>query len=123
MYTLAGSEQALNTVEKMAGWVRSWSDPLSEQQMQRVLLVEYGGMGEVLANLYGVTRKARVSGSGTTFRQEGVLRSACGAPRRTKGFAREHPRSSSDRCCQVVRAHRRQALLERCRLLLGRSYQ
>jgi DUF1680 family protein len=57
MYTLAGNEQALETVEKMAGWVRSWSDPLSEQQMQRVLLVEYGGMGEVLANLYGVTGK------------------------------------------------------------------
>lgn len=57
MYTLAGNQQALDTVEKMAGWVRSWSDPLSEQQMQRVLLVEYGGMGEVLANLYGVTGK------------------------------------------------------------------
>jgi hypothetical protein len=57
MYTLAGNEQALNTVEKMAGWVRSWSDPLSEQQMQRTLLVEYGGMGEVLANLYGLTGK------------------------------------------------------------------
>ncbi len=55
MYTLAGNQQALNTVEKMAAWVRSWSDPLSDQQMQRVLLVEYGGMGEVLANLYGVT--------------------------------------------------------------------
>jgi uncharacterized protein len=57
MYTLAGNQQALDTVEKMAGWVRSWSDPLSEPQMQRVLLVEYGGMGEVLANLYGVTGK------------------------------------------------------------------
>jgi DUF1680 family protein len=57
MYTLGGNEQALDTAEKMAGWVRSWSDPLSEQQMQRALLVEYGGMGEVLANLYGVTGK------------------------------------------------------------------
>ncbi len=57
MYTLTGNEQALDTVEKIARWVRSWSDPLSEQQMQRVLLVEYGGMGEVLANLYGVTGK------------------------------------------------------------------
>lgn len=57
MYTLAGNQQALETVEKMAEWVRSWSDPLSEQQMQRVLLVEYGGMGEVLSNLYGVTGK------------------------------------------------------------------
>jgi uncharacterized protein len=57
MYTHAANEQALQTVEKMAGWVRSWSDPLSEQQMQRVMLVEYGGMGEVLANLYAVTGK------------------------------------------------------------------
>ena len=57
MYTHAGNEQALGTVEKMAGWVRSWTGPLSEQQMQRVLGVEYGGMGEVLSNLYGVTGK------------------------------------------------------------------
>ena len=57
MYTLAGNEQALATAEKMAGWVASWSNPLSEAQMQRVLQEEYGGMGEVLANLYGVTGK------------------------------------------------------------------
>ena len=57
MYALAGNEQALETVEKMARWARSWADPLSEQQMQRVLLVEYGGMGEVLSNLYGATGK------------------------------------------------------------------
>jgi DUF1680 family protein len=57
MYALAGNQQALDTVEKMAQWVRTWSDPLSEQQMQRVLLVEYGGMGEVLCNLYAVTGK------------------------------------------------------------------
>ena len=57
MYLLAGNEQALATVEKMAAWVQSWADPLSDQQMQRVLLVEYGGMGEVLSNLYAVTGK------------------------------------------------------------------
>ncbi|HEY4959625.1 MAG TPA: glycoside hydrolase family 127 protein [Terriglobales bacterium] len=55
MYLHAGNQQALDTLEKMARWVRSWTDPLSEQQMQRVLQVEYGGMGEVLCNLYGVT--------------------------------------------------------------------
>jgi len=57
MYTRAGNEQALDTVQKMARWVRNWSDPLSQQQMQRVLQVEYGGMGEVLADLYAVTGK------------------------------------------------------------------
>jgi uncharacterized protein len=57
MYTLAGNEQALETAEKMAGWVGNWSYPLSEPQMQRVLQEEYGGMGEVLANLYGINGK------------------------------------------------------------------
>jgi uncharacterized protein len=58
MYRLTGNEQALETAQKMAGWVTSWADPLSEAQMQRALLVEYGGMGEVLSNLYAVTGKA-----------------------------------------------------------------
>jgi len=73
MYTLAGNEQALDTVEKIAGWVRSWSDPLSEQQMQRVLLVEYGGIGEVLANLYGVTGKAEYLNLAKRFDKKGFF--------------------------------------------------
>ncbi len=73
MYALAGNEQALDTVEKMARWVRSWSDPLSEQQMQRVLLVEYGGMGEVLANLYGVTGKHEYLGLAQRFDKKGFF--------------------------------------------------
>jgi DUF1680 family protein len=73
MYTLAGNEQGLDTVEKMARWVRSWSDPLSEQQMQRVLLVEYGGMGEVLANLYGVTGKREYLDLAQRFDKKGFF--------------------------------------------------
>jgi len=73
MYTLTGNEQALETVEKMARWVRGWSDPLSEQQMQRVLLVEYGGMGEVLANLYGVTGKAEYLNLAQRFDKKGLF--------------------------------------------------
>ena len=57
MFTLAANQQALETTEKMAHWVRSWSDPLSDSQMQRILLVEYGGMGEVLSDLYAITGK------------------------------------------------------------------
>ena len=59
MYTLAGNEQALQTVEKMAGWVDGWTTPLSYEHMQRVLGTEFGGMAEVLCNLYAVTGKRR----------------------------------------------------------------
>ena len=58
MYVFTGNEQALEMVEKMAGWVAGYTGPLSYDHMQRILTTEYGGMGEVLSNLYAVTGKA-----------------------------------------------------------------
>ncbi len=57
MYVHGGNEQALETAEKMASWVDGWTAPLSYDHMQRVLGTEFGGMGEVLCNLYAVTGK------------------------------------------------------------------
>ena len=73
MYTLAGNEQALETAQKMAGWVSNWSGPLSDQQMQRVLQEEYGGMGEVLANLYGITGKEQYLSLAQRFDKKGFF--------------------------------------------------
>lgn len=49
--------QALDVLEKTADWVKFRVDRRSEDQMQQSLKVEFGGMGEVLANLYAVTGK------------------------------------------------------------------
>ncbi|MBZ5520719.1 MAG: glycoside hydrolase family 127 protein [Acidobacteriia bacterium] len=57
MFVHTGNEQALQTAEKMAGWVDGWTTPLSYEHMQRVLGTEFGGMAEVLCNLYAVTGK------------------------------------------------------------------
>lgn len=57
MYVYCGNAQALDMVEKMAAWTDSYTQPLSYEHMQRVLGTEFGGMGEVLCNLYAVTRK------------------------------------------------------------------
>ena len=57
MYLYCGNEQALETAEKMADWVGGYTGPLSYEHMQRVLGTEFGGMGEVLSNLYAVTGK------------------------------------------------------------------
>jgi uncharacterized protein len=57
MYVYCGNEQALDTVQKMAGWVDGYTEPLSYEHMQRVLGTEFGGMGEVMSNLYAVTGK------------------------------------------------------------------
>lgn len=57
MYVHCGNEQALEMLEKMAGWTAGYTGPLSYEQMQRILGTEFGGMGEVLSNLYAVTGK------------------------------------------------------------------
>jgi DUF1680 family protein len=57
MYVYCGNEQALEIVQKMAGWVDGYTGPLSYEHMQRVLGTEFGGMGEVLSNLYAITGK------------------------------------------------------------------
>ena len=57
MHVYCGNEQALEIAEKMAGWVNGFTQPLSYNHMQRTLGTEFGGMGEVLSNLYAVTGK------------------------------------------------------------------
>ncbi len=55
MYVLAGNQQALEVVRGMAGWTKRWTDSLNDEAMAHVLRVEFGGMNEVLCNLYAVT--------------------------------------------------------------------
>ncbi len=57
MYVYCGDEQALDVAQKMAAWVDRYTESLSYEHMQRVLGTEFGGMGEVLCNLYAVTGK------------------------------------------------------------------
>ena len=54
-YTMCDNQQALDVLTKMASWVKMRTDRLDEKQMQAMLKVEFGGMAEILANLYGIT--------------------------------------------------------------------
>ncbi len=55
MYRLAGNQQALDVLLKMTDWVKFRADRLTDEQQQAMLQTEFGGMNEVLANLYAVT--------------------------------------------------------------------
>jgi DUF1680 family protein len=70
MYRHTGNEQALDTLEKMAGWVGQWVFPLSDDQMARILEVEQGGMFEVLCNLAAATGKSQYLGIAHRFDQK-----------------------------------------------------
>jgi DUF1680 family protein len=55
MHLLAGNAQALTVLQGMASWVKFRNDRLTQTQRQNMLDTEFGGMNEVLANLYQVT--------------------------------------------------------------------
>jgi DUF1680 family protein len=55
VYLNCDDQQALDVVTKTADWVKFRVDRLTEEQQQRALNTEFGGMEEVLANLFAVT--------------------------------------------------------------------
>jgi len=73
MYLHTGNAQALEIAQKIADWVGSWTGPLSHQHMQRVLGVEFGGIGETLCNLYAVTGNMQYLGIARRFEKKAFL--------------------------------------------------
>lgn len=55
-YSLCGNEQALEVLKGMAAYFKKRTDRLPIADMDRVLNTEFGGMSEVLHNLYSVTK-------------------------------------------------------------------
>jgi uncharacterized protein len=53
------NRQALQVLEGMASWADWRTSRLPQEQMQRTLQIEFGGMNEVLANLSAVTENPR----------------------------------------------------------------
>jgi uncharacterized protein len=58
MHLLAGNAQALTVLLGMASWVKARNDRLTPTQRQNMLDTEFGGMNEVLTNLYQLTGDA-----------------------------------------------------------------
>jgi DUF1680 family protein len=57
-HLLTGNAQALTVLTGMASWVKFRNDRLTQTQRQNMLDTEFGGMNEVLANLYQLTGTA-----------------------------------------------------------------
>ncbi|MGQ9730320.1 MAG: beta-L-arabinofuranosidase domain-containing protein [Candidatus Zipacnadales bacterium] len=55
MYTLAQNKPALNVLVKMADYYKARADRLTDFEFEQMLQTEFGGMSEVLHNLYGLT--------------------------------------------------------------------
>jgi DUF1680 family protein len=73
MYSLTGNSDALQVAEGMARWAWQYFQGISNDQRQRMLRVEYGGMNEVLVNLAAVTKKERYLATARLFEQPSFL--------------------------------------------------
>jgi uncharacterized protein len=58
-YRYTGNQTALQVEIKFAGWVESIMDKLDDEQTQKMLATEFGGMNEVTADLYADTGDPR----------------------------------------------------------------
>jgi DUF1680 family protein len=70
MYLHCGSEVAFHTVERMADWAIRWIAPLSDAEMAHIQMIEYGGMNEVMFNLYAITGEKKYLDAGYRFEQK-----------------------------------------------------
>jgi len=55
VYVYCGNPQALEIARKLGDWAKAGTDQLSDEQMQKMLEVEPGGINEALANLAALT--------------------------------------------------------------------
>ena len=72
-YRFTGNREALELETKFAAWAESILSPLTEAQVQRMLNTEFGGMNEVLADLYADTGDARWLALSYRFEHHAVL--------------------------------------------------
>jgi hypothetical protein len=73
MYVLTGNTDALKVAEGMAKWVDHYFEGISDDQRQRMLRTEYGGMNEALVNLAALTKKQQYIDTAKLFEQPSIL--------------------------------------------------
>jgi uncharacterized protein len=73
MHRLGGNRQALETLERMAAWADEWTARSSEEQMQQILTIEFGGMAETLYHLAAATGNDRWGAAGDRFQKRSFI--------------------------------------------------
>jgi DUF1680 family protein len=73
MYRLAGNQQALTVLEGMAAWADEWTATKTEEQMQQILTIEFGGMAETLYRLAAATNRDQWAKVGDRFQKKSFL--------------------------------------------------
>jgi DUF1680 family protein len=73
MYRHAGNAQALNVLEGMATWADEWTATKTDEHMQEILAIEFGGIAESLYHLAAATNTDRWVTTGDRFQKRSFL--------------------------------------------------
>lgn len=73
MYRLAGNRQALAVLEGMASWADDWTATKTEEHMQQILTIEFGGIAETLYNLAAATNNDQWAKTGDRFQKKSFI--------------------------------------------------
>lgn len=73
MYEHTGNQQALDMALRMADWADAYARSFSDDDWQRVLLVEHGGMNEASFNLYAITGNTKYRDLGYRFEHHKIF--------------------------------------------------
>jgi uncharacterized protein len=72
-YDLCGNQKALEINRKFADWLYTIISPLNEEQIQKMLHCEHGGINESLAELYAKTGDEKYLGMSRIFHHKAIL--------------------------------------------------
>jgi uncharacterized protein len=72
-YRLCGNVQALEVSRKLADWFEKTHAGLSEQQMQDIMVAEFGGLNETFADLYSDTGDERYLKLARRFHHKAII--------------------------------------------------
>ena len=72
-YLYGNNQKALKVVEGMADWTENTVKSLTEEQRLKMLNCEYGGMNEVLVNIYAITGNKKYLDLSHKFQDEFVM--------------------------------------------------
>ena len=104
MHELGGNAEALQVALGMARWTDEWTAARAEQDMQKILEVEFGGMNDAFYRLAEITRDARWLAVGDRFTKKRVFEPLAGRKDMLRGL------HMNTHVPQVIGADRRFAL-------------
>ena len=85
-YELAGVAQAKDVLVRLADWAIDVTSALDENAMQRMLDIEFGGMNETFADIYGITRDRKYLDAARRWEHARVLNPLYKHEDRLSGF-------------------------------------